>query len=315
MLEGLKLDFIPSLIHFVPSSCCILMKKQALMHEDVELLQYCNLFSHDNAASQLEIHLYVMDCRQVQQFRFVVSQSGFRKNNLYAACNYSSGNSFYAKITEFFQMKKILWSLIKSSLPPWLATGFETWQEGNLASFCLLCEKKKKTTKKPCLLAWIISYWLSSVCATHLVTATCRNPSVIYRPYGCPLSASSCLLCSLGGTHRVVTVVCLGVSFGLQVIVPWGQKNDGSTLASFPDWKYEFFYITHFVHLYWRGQSKKEYCLMLSSLGLEGCRLSTLADYGQWTQVFTQISPSVPQFLFCRVGRRGFFCFPGIGWE
>lgn len=68
MLGGLKLGLILALIlFFSPSSdCCILMSKQALMHKDVWLLQYCNLLSHDDAASQAEIHIYAMDCIALQ---------------------------------------------------------------------------------------------------------------------------------------------------------------------------------------------------------------------------------------------------------
>lgn len=66
MLDGLKLDFILAFILFFPSSdCCILMSKQASMHKAVQFLQYCNLLSHDNAANQPEIHICIMDCKEV----------------------------------------------------------------------------------------------------------------------------------------------------------------------------------------------------------------------------------------------------------
>lgn len=89
MLDGLKLDYPSFNPFFFPRSIhCILKSKQASVHKDAQLLQYCNLPSHDNAASQPETHPYVMDCRKVVHFRFVVSQplQASEKKNILCVC-------------------------------------------------------------------------------------------------------------------------------------------------------------------------------------------------------------------------------------
>lgn len=181
---------------------------------------------------------------------------------MYATYNYSrsSSNSFHAKITEFFHIKKVLQSFIKCAMPPWLAAGL--WNRKIIwASFLLALWKNIQ-------IAWIIRYWKMPFLILDLyytfsfdTLKSCNKLLSLWM-----LHVSIFLpraIYSRWDTQRVIITLWLVISFCLQVLSTGSKEMMVLCLLLFLTENSNFYYIILPVHLHWIGQNKTEYCLQL----------------------------------------------------
>lgn len=172
----------------------------------------------------------------------------------------SSSNSFHTKITEFFQIKKFLWSFIKCSVPPWLA--MKLGRRIILTSFLLAVWKNIQ-------IAWIISSWkipflVLGLCYTFSfgnMSKSCSNLQSLWMPH-----VSIFLLRAIyprWDTQRIVITLQLGISFCLQVLSTGSKEMMILHLLLFLTGNNNFYDMIPTVHLHRMGQTKTEYCLQL----------------------------------------------------